>query len=276
MRSAIIQPLPASLDLSLVIPVRNESENIRVLASEITDTMSRTPWVWECLWIDDGSTDETPVELTRLHHADFRHHFIQLESGRGQSAALAVGLSNARGRLLVTLDGDGQNDPADIPRLVELLEANGADMVNGWREKRRNNIVRRISSRIANGFRNRLTHESVRDVGCSLRVFRREAVAGVVVFNGMHRFFPTLVRLNGYDRFLEVPVNDRPRRRGQTKYGINNRLWVGLVDTLAVRWMMRRNVAPRVKMTSMLSSTVPQPGSTAAEDTASLKREVSK
>ena len=120
-------------------------------------------------------------------------------------------------------------------------------MVNGWRKKRRDSLVRKLSSRIANGFRNALTGEHIRDVGCALRVFRREPALKVPVFKGMHRFFPTLFRIAGYDRIAEEPVNHRPRLLGETKYGVNNRLWVGIVDTLAVIWMRRRLVFPQRK-----------------------------
>jgi dolichol-phosphate mannosyltransferase len=148
------------------------------------------------------------------------------------------------------IDGDGQNPPREIPRLMETLLENDYDMVCGYR-RRRYNRMRALSSRIANGFRNLVTHDNIRDVGCSLRVFRAECIDGVYVFRGMHRFLPTLVRINGFDRIAQIPVDNEPRRRGRSKYGINNRLWVGLVDTFAVRWMRGRVVVPRVKRTSV-------------------------
>lgn len=243
----IIEPAPESLDVSLVIPVKDEAENVLLLAAEIRAAMEPSSWSWECVWVDDGSSDGTADRLGRIAADDPRHRVLRLERNFGQSAALACGLSAARGRLLVTLDGDGQSDPADVPGMVALLLDRGVDVVNGWRARREDGRVRRISSRIGNGVRNRITGEQVRDVGCSLRVMRREAVRHLFVFRGMHRFLPTLMRLNGVGRTLEVPVHHRPRLRGKTKYGINNRLWVGLADLFGVWWLQRRAVAARVR-----------------------------
>ena len=239
--------------MSIIIPVRDEERNIAGLAEELTMTMCSTSWSWECLWIDDGSIDNTLSELQRINKKDARHQFIVLSRNYGQSAALSTGFSYARGEILVTLDGDGQNDPNDIPVLVRYLLENNADMVNGWRKRRRDTAVRKISSRIANAFRNRVTREQIRDVGCSMRVFRHRCVKGIPVFKGMHRFLPTLIRTGGCSRIVEMPVRHRPRAYGQTKYGIHNRLWVGLIDTLAVRWMQTRMVYPKVKTSSLNS-----------------------
>jgi len=242
---------PWNLDLSIVIPVRDEERNIAGLAEELTIAMRSTSWSWECLWIDDGSTDNTLSELQRINKKDTRHQFIVLSSNYGQSAAIYTGFSYARGEILVTLDGDGQNDPDDIPILVSCLLENNADMVNGWRKCRRDTAVRKISSCIANAFRNWVTREQIRDVGCSMRVFRHRCVEDIPVFKGMHRFLPTLIRTGWCSRIVEMPVRHRPRECGQTKYGIHNRLWVGLIDTLVVRWMQTRMVYPQVKETSL-------------------------
>jgi glycosyltransferase involved in cell wall biosynthesis len=238
------------LDLSIVIPVQDEAESVFLLAGEISEALEGQSWRWECLWVDDGSTDRTLAHLARIHRSDKRHHWLALERNYGQSAALAAGFSAARGRILVTLDGDGQNDPRGIPPLVERLLATEAHMVNGWRSRRRDNAVRRVSSSVSNAFRNWITGERIRDVGCALRAFRHECVSDIPVFKGMHRFLPTLVRLAGWDRIDEMPVPHRPRRFGETKYGIHNRLWVGLMDTFAVLWMRRRMVRPRIKTSS--------------------------
>ncbi len=239
--------------LSIIIPVKDEGENIDILGNEINMAMENVTLPWECIWIDDGSTDTTVGELKKLSACDARHRLVILARNFGQSAALSVGFQNATGDILVTLDGDGQNDPADIPRLIEKLQKHGADMVNGVRQKRHDSFIRKISSRIANNFRDWVTGDSVTDVGCSVRVFKRECVKGIPVFKGMHRFLPTLVRMQGYTHIMESLVNHRPRVRGKTKYGIQNRLWVGLADLAAVKWMQSRLVFPEVQ--SMTSTT---------------------
>ncbi len=231
--------------ISIIIPVLNEEENVAILASEITFVMSRGSWEWECLWIDDFSTDRTAEILRKICHTNPRHRLIIHEKNYGQSAALATGFKRAHGNIFITMDGDGQNDPASIPDLVKTLIENDADMVNGWRQNRRDSIIRKVSSRVANAYRNALTGEKIRDVGCALRAFKSECVENIPVFKGMHRFLPTLVRIAGYAKILEVPVSHRPRLRGKTKYGINNRLWVGIMDTFAVCWMSKRMVYAR-------------------------------
>ncbi|SMC25460.1 Glycosyl transferase family 2 [Desulfacinum hydrothermale DSM 13146] len=229
------------MDLSLVIPVFNEADNILELAAEVDRAMEGSDLAWECVWVDDGSTDATADRLHIVSAKDphNRHRYLRFEKNAGQSAALWAGFRHARGRLIATLDGDGQNDPRDIPRLVDMLHRKDYDMVNGYRAKRHDSMVRKISSRIANAFRNWVTGKTVRDVGCSTRVFRRECVADLPPFKGLHRFLPTLVALQGY-RITETPVAHRPRRKGVTKYGVHNRLWVGLLDCFGVWWLRRR------------------------------------
>lgn len=241
---------PASLDVSIVVPVRDEAASVAVLAGEITSAMNATRWSWECVWVDDGSADRTLEEVEHLCASDTHHRFVELDGGYGQSAALGVGFVHSRGAMIAMIDGDGQNDPADLPRLLATLIEQKLDVVNSYREKSQFGLTRRLSSRIANGFRNHVTGDTVSDVGCSLRVMRRQCLEGVFVFKGMHRFLPTLIKRNGYDRIVEVPVRHRSRRHGTSKYGISNRLWVGIEDTLAVRWMSRRMVVPGVNRTS--------------------------
>ncbi|MCP4547969.1 MAG: glycosyltransferase family 2 protein [bacterium] len=243
---------PLKPDISIIVPVYNEEESAPVLAREISDAFNSQPRTWECLWIDDGSSDGTLAGLRELHEREPRHHFVALKGNFGQSAAMAVGFRTAQGRILATLDGDLQNDPADLPRLVDELERSDVEMVNGLRARRNDSAVRRLSSKIANSFRNAMTGRTVTDVGCSLRVFYRECVEGIPLFKGMHRFFPTLVGMRGY-RMKEMPVNHRPRTLGTAKYGINNRLWVGLYDTFGVRWYLKRHVLPQVATTSCVS-----------------------
>jgi dolichol-phosphate mannosyltransferase len=236
----------ADTRLSIVIPVRNEADSVRPLAVEVNRACAGLSCSWECIWVNDGSTDNSAEVIASLSMDGTAHRLVDLDGNFGQSAALAAGFAAARGDLVATLDGDGQNDPSDLPKMFAVLEAGGWDLVNGVRSKRQDSWVRKASSRIANGFRNRLNGESVTDVGCAIRVFKRECVMRIPVFKGMHRFLPTLIKLQGF-KVTEVPVNHRPRERGQTKYGINNRLWVGIADTLAVVWMKRRLVWPCVK-----------------------------
>jgi dolichol-phosphate mannosyltransferase len=240
----------SGIDLSIIIPVMNEEENIAALAEEINAALQSLELRWECLWIDDGSTDTTLLEIDALCQRDARHQFLSHDGNHGQSMALYSGFQYARGAIMATLDGDGQNDPGDIPLLIDRLLEEDADMVNGWRRTRKDGLIRRLSSRLANRFRNWLTRDQVRDVGCSMRVFHRRCVQRIPVFNGMHRFLPTLVRIAGCSRIVEMPVHHRPRMQGRTKYGINNRLWRGLIDTLSVRWMRSRIAYPVVKSTS--------------------------
>ena len=233
------------IDLSIIVPVKDEAENIAAVAKELEGVMGRSPWTWECVWVDDGSTDGSLAVIERLVQADPHHRFISFAKNAGQAAAFFAGFKEARGRVLATIDGDGQNDPADIAALVEMVLSGRADMANGYRRKRRDDLVRKISSRIANGFRNMVTGKTVRDVGCSTRAFRRECAENLPMFAGMHRFFPCLVAMRGFT-LAEAPVNHRPRLRGTSKYGIGNRLWVGLLDTFGVWWLRRRAFSYRV------------------------------
>jgi dolichol-phosphate mannosyltransferase len=207
------------------------------------------PWTWECLWVDDGSTDPSLSILQHIAAAEPRHRYLAFGQPAGQSAALWAGFSEARGAIFATMDGDGQNDPADLPPLVEAIRSGRTDMANGYRQKRRDTRVRRWSSWIANRFRTWLTGKSVRDVGCSTRAFRRECVAVLPRFAGMHRFLPTLVLMQGF-RLVELPVNHRPRLRGSSKYTIHNRLWVGLWDTFGVLWLRKRGFHYQIKTRS--------------------------
>ncbi|MEO8196011.1 MAG: glycosyltransferase family 2 protein [Thermoanaerobaculia bacterium] len=235
-------PAP-SPDLSLVIPLYNEAENLPVLAAEIRRALEPTAKSWETLFVDDGSTDGSREVLQALAAADGTVRILRHHRNAGQSAALAAGFAAARGAIVVTLDADLQNDPADIPMLLARLGESPAtsdcDAVSGVRQKRQDSWVRRISSQVANSVRNWATDERVSDVGCSLKAYRREVLADLPMFTGMHRFLPTLVRWNGA-RLAEIPVNHRPRLHGTAKYGIGNRLFRALADLMAVRWMRTR------------------------------------
>jgi dolichol-phosphate mannosyltransferase len=231
--------------LSVVIPIKDEAENIEPLYRQLTEVLNENPWSWECIWVDDGSIDGSLAILERLARQDAHHRFLSFHRNAGQSAAFCAGFKEAAGAIIATMDGDGQNDPADIPRLVKEIQAGKADMVNGYRARRKDSLIRKISSRTANAFRNRMTGKTVSDVGCSTRVFKRQCVECLPNFKGMHRFLPTLVCMQGF-KLSEVPVNHRPRLLGKTKYNISNRLWVGLLDTLGVLWLQKRGFSYRV------------------------------
>jgi dolichol-phosphate mannosyltransferase len=242
-------PEESAPEISVVIPVLNEADSVQVLAAEVTRAFDASDWPWECVWIDDGSQDGTLQALRKLNRDDPRHRFVSHERNYGQSAALMTGVSASRGAILATLDGDLQSDPADLPRLIRVLKSGDLHMVNGVRQNRQDSPARLISSRIANAFRNRVSGATATDVGCSVRVFYRECMEGVPRFHGMHRFLPTLLAMRGY-RITETPVSHRPRLHGRTSYGVHNRLWVGIADTLGVRWLASRSVRPKVAETS--------------------------
>ena len=224
--------------LSIVVPFYNEADNVEPLHRELDAALADLPGGVEFLYVDDGSADDTGARLLALAKRDPRIRVLRLSPNSGQSAAFDAGFRALRGEICVTLDGDLQNDPADIPRL--LAELAHYDVVNGVRVNRRDGWLRRLSSRVGNGFRNWVTQESVTDVGCSLRAMRSEYVKRVKLFRGMHRFLPTLLRMEGAT-VTELPVSHRPRRHGSSKYGIGNRAFVGFVDVLAVRWMQSRS-----------------------------------
>lgn len=230
--------------LSVVVPIHDEAESLPLLYRELAEVLKDAEGGVEFVLVDDGSTDGSLDILRSLAREDPRVRVLALDGNHGQSAALAAGFEAVRGELTVMLDADLQNDPADIPRMLARMDE--ADVVNGVRVDRHDSFVRRISSRIGNGFRNWMTDESVTDVGCSLRVVRTKFLKRVRPFRGMHRFLPTLLRLEGA-RVIEIPVAHRPRRYGRSKYGIGNRLFVGLEDVLGVRWLQRRALRWRVR-----------------------------
>ncbi len=232
------------LQLSIVVPVHDEEDSLETLYRELDAALAGIAGGIELVFVDDGSRDATPRRLRQLAEKDSRVRVLRLDGQHGQTAALEAGFRAVRGEVTVTLDADLQNDPADIPRLLAHLDR--ADVVNGVRVGRRDTWLRRIASRIGNGFRNRVTGESVTDVGCSLRAMRTGYLRRVKLYRGMHRFLPTLLRLEGA-RGVEIPVSHRPRIHGRSKYGILDRLFVGLEDVFAVRWMQRRALRYRVE-----------------------------
>lgn len=233
--------------VSIVIPVFDEEASIEPLHRELDAALAQIEGGVEIVFVDDGSRDASLARLRAVAAKDPRVRVVELDGNQGQTAAFAAGFDAARGEILVTLDADLQNDPADIPRLLAHMEATGADVVNGVRAERHDSLVRKLSSRIANAARNRVTHESVTDVGCSLRAMKAVHAKRVKLFRNMHRFLPTLLRLEGAEKIVEIPVAHRPRRHGVSKYGIGNRLWVGIADLYGVRWMQARHLRVRRK-----------------------------
>jgi len=236
--------MSAPVELSLIVPVYNERESLAILVEEIGRALPGRRY--EIVAVDDGSSDGSLDELKALKSDPPELHIVAFAANAGQTAAFAAGFRVARGRVVVTLDADLQNDPADIPALVAELAKSGATAVAGYRVDRRDSGWKRLQSRIANGVRNRLNRETIRDTGCSLKAFRADALRELALFNGMHRFLPTLIRMQG-GSVREVPVRHRPRRYGKTKYGMWNRVFRGLADALAVRWMQRRALRYRVR-----------------------------
>ena len=239
-----MSPETEAVDLSIVIPVYNERDNLEPLLREILASLGGLGRTYEVLMVDDGSTDGSEEVLRRLRAGHPCLRVVRFARNAGQTAAMDAGFRRARGDVIVTLDADLQNDPVDIPRL--LGEMPGWDAIVGVRAVRRDNLVRRVSSRVANYVRNRLSDESISDTGCSLKAYRRNALQRLVLYDGMHRFLPTLLKMEGF-RVREMPVGHRPRAHGRSKYGISNRLVPSFVDLLAVRWMKRRKLRYEVK-----------------------------
>lgn len=229
------------MDLSIVIPVFNEVDNVRPLSEEIHAQLNGR-LDFELLFVDDGSHDGTAEALAALAADSPRVRVLRHAANAGQSAALLTGARAARAEWLATLDGDGQNDPADLLRLWALRDG-GAALYIGHRVTRHDSRLRLLSSRLANGVRARLLGDGAPDTGCGIKLLRRDTFLALPYFDHMHRFLPALVQREG-DTARSVPVNHRPRLRGKSKYGVGNRLWVGLVDLLGVLWLLRRRRLP--------------------------------
>jgi glycosyltransferase involved in cell wall biosynthesis len=217
----------------------NEEENVLPMLEELRGVSRDWPWAWELVYVDDGSTDATWERIREARRIDERVRAVRFKFNCGQTSAVTAGVRHARGRLCATLDGDCQNDPADIPKLLAALA--GAEFAIGWRRSRADSAWRRFQSRFANAFRNFMTGETVHDVGCGIKAFEREKMLAIPLFEGMHRFTPTLFRYKGW-RVAEVEVGHRPRLRGATKYGMWNRAFRALRDLFAVRWMRWRMI----------------------------------
>ena len=229
----------SQVSLSVVIPVYNEAENVRPLVERLTTVLADWPGSAEILFVDDGSTDSTFELLKQAQDSNPHFRVARFKRNLGQTAAMAAGFRLAKGDAVVTLDGDLQNDPAEIPRLVELLK--DWDVVCGVRVRRRDVLWKRFSSRIANGFRNWATGDNIVDTGCTLKAYRRSCLERLELYRGMHRFLPTLLKMRGY-RVTQVAVSHHPRLAGKTKYGTWDRLVKGLADVWAVRWMQKNRI----------------------------------
>ena len=220
--------------VSVVVPLYNEEENVPLLQAELTRALNGLDY--EIVFVDDGSIDRTAEQI----EPGPRIQVLRFEKNAGQSAALYAGLKNAHGATAVLIDGDLQNDPADIPKLLAEIER-GADLVCGYRAQRKDTLVKRVTSRVANFIRSRFTKDGVRDTGCTLKAMRRECISALVPFKGMHRFIPALVKGAGY-RLVEIPVNHRARKFGQSKYGLGNRALRATIDMFGVRWLLSRQL----------------------------------
>ena len=240
--------------LSVVVPVHNEADNLRPLIEEIDAALSGV-CEFEIIYIDDGSTDSTPENLLEIAATNPRLRILRHFKCCGQSASITSGVAAARGPVIATLDGDGQNDPADIPAVLQAFRVapdNDRVMISGHRTNRRDTWIKRISSKVANRVRARLLGDNTPDTGCSLKVFAREAFMSLPKFDHMHRFLPALmIRAGG--QVMSVPVNHRARQRGTSKYGTLDRLWVGIFDLIGVMWLQRR--APRPVVTDVTPNT---------------------
>lgn len=231
--------MSASPAISVVVPLYNEEGNVAELQRQIEAALAGREF--EIVLVDDASTDNTLANIP----GGERVRVLQFEKNSGQSAAMHAGIHNARGDIIVTLDGDLQNDPADIPAMITMLNQ-GWDLVCGYRQKRKDTAFKRLQSRIANAVRSRFVGDGVRDTGCTLKAMRRDCREALLLFNGMHRFIPALIRNMGW-RVTELPVNHRPRISGVSKYGFGNRAWRATMDMLGVRWLNSRRTQYRIK-----------------------------
>ncbi|MDA0997665.1 MAG: glycosyltransferase [Proteobacteria bacterium] len=237
-------PMSSELDLSVVVPVKDEALNVGPLAEEIATALEGR-YRFEMIFVDDGSEDETAAKLAETRSRLPTLRIIRHRVCRGQSIAILSGVAAAHGPLIATLDGDGQNDPADIPALLERYNnehgLGGPVLIAGWRAKRNDIWLKRVSSKIANAVRGALLGDRTPDTGCGLKIFARDDFLRYPAFNHMHRFLPALtIRAGG--RVVSVEVNHRPRARGMSKYGLFNRLGIGIVDLVGVAWLQRRSV----------------------------------
>lgn len=232
------------IEYSIVIPVFNEEENIELLTNEVVSVMETITDKYEIIFVDDGSTDNSFNVIKQIKQRFEKIRAVSFEKNSGQSAALEAGFRKSRGRVVITMDADLQNDPKDIPILLEKLKY--TDVVVGWRKERKDSLKKKITSILGNFFRNLFLGEKIHDTGCSLKAFKREAIERLKLYKGMHRFFPALVAMEGY-KVDEVKVSHRPRKFGKTKYGFFDRFSTASFDLFAVMWMKKRVVPYKIK-----------------------------
>jgi len=225
--------------VSVVVPLFNEEASVPILQSELRAALGDLDH--EIIFVDDGSIDRTVERIENAANV----RVVRFERNAGQSAAIYAGLQAACGATAVLIDGDLQNDPADIPKLLAEI-SRGADLVCGYRAQRKDTLVKRLTSRVANFVRSRFTKDGVRDTGCTLKAMRRECIGALIPFKGMHRFIPALIKAAGY-RLVEIPVNHRPRRFGRSKYGLGNRALRATIDMFGVRWLLSRRLNYKVR-----------------------------
>jgi glycosyltransferase involved in cell wall biosynthesis len=227
------------VEISVVVPVYNEKENLPILIPRLVEVLDPLELSDEMIFVDDGSSDGSRSILKEMVSQYPSIRIIGFKENRGLSTALIAGMREARGGKIVTLDSDLQNDPEDIPILLGYLDR--YDMATGWRKNREDPSLKRVSSKIANAIRNQLSGENIMDSACTFRAFKQECLKDIQVFNGMHRFLSTLVKMEGY-RVIEIPISHHPRRFGKSKYNIRNRMWRSFVDLLAIKWMKSRHI----------------------------------
>ena len=232
------------LEYSVVIPLKNEEDNVVELIAELEPIMESLNRPWELICIDDGSTDKTLQKLEELKPLKPYLRILAFDRNYGQTSAFDAGFKYALGKFIITLDGDRQNDPLDIPKLIALSE--NYDLVAGWRASRKDPLSKKITSKIANFIRSRFCNDGIQDTGCSLKLYRKSCLEKIKLFNGMHRFLPALFKIEGF-KIVEVPVNHRERMMGQTKYNFFNRSFNTVADMFAVRWMCSRRLNYKVE-----------------------------
>lgn len=233
-----------NIKYTVVIPVKNEEENIIPLIDELEAVMKKITDRWELICIDDGSTDRTLSILRSLATKKSYLGVLSFPQNFGQSSAFAAGFSHARGEFIITMDGDRQNDPADIFKLIE--KENDADLICGWRKERKDPWQKKITSKISNAVRSRFCRDGVHDTGCSLKLYRKQALQKIPLYHGMHRFLPALFLIEGFS-VIEVPVSHRKRTKGKTKYHFFNRSLAPIIDMFVVRWMRKRKLRYEIR-----------------------------